>query len=195
MNIAFFDFDGTITKKDSLFLFLKFLVGKQRFYQGLLCNIHYLLGYVLGWISNASAKEKIVAYFLKGLSEDFLLQKSQDFLPILEKIIRKDALFRICWHQNQGDRVVIVSATFLCYLLPLAQRLEVECIATELGFQNGVVTGRFATPNCYGIEKVKRIKQQYNLDDYRKIYAYGDSKGDKEMLEIATQRFYRFFKF
>lgn len=193
MNIAFFDFDGTITNKDSLFVFLKLFVGKKRFYLGMLKNMHYLLGYLLGCVSNTKAKEKIVACFLKGINEEELLQRSQAMLESFEKIIRQEALSRIRWHQNHGDRVVIVSATFSCYLNPLAKKLGVKCIATELEVEDGVITGRFATPNCYGIEKVKRIKGQYNLDDYKKIYAYGDSNGDKEMLEIATQSFYRYF--
>lgn len=193
MNIAFFDFDGTMTTRDSLFVFLKSFAGKKKFYLGILKNMHYLLGYLLGCISNTKAKERVVAYFLKGIQEEELLQKSHSMLGELEGIIKKDALARIQWHQKRGDKVVIVSATFSCYLAPLAKKLGVECIATELGINNGVITGEFATPNCYGIEKVKRIKEKYRLDIYKEIFAYGDSKGDKEMLEIASQRFYRYF--
>lgn len=194
MNVAFFDFDGTITKKDSLFVFLKFLVGRRKFYLGMLQNIRYLLGYMFGFISNTEAKEKVVSYFMQGMSEEFLLKKCQDILPYLEKIIRKDALSRIRWHKNREDRIVIVSATFSCYLAPLSQKLGVEYIGTELELKNGFVTGKFATSNCCGIEKVRRIKQKYNLNAYKEIFVYGDSRGDMEMLEIATQGFYRFFK-
>lgn len=192
-NIAFFDFDGTMSGRDSLFIFLKFLVGKSRFYWGMISNLHSLLGYSLGLLSNTKAKQKVVAYFLKGMSEKELAQKCQDFVPILESTIKQSALQRMQWHLDRGDRVAIVSATFSCYLKPLTQRLGVDCLATELEIKEGILTGRFATPNCYGEEKVRRICEKYNLGQYQEIYAYGDSRGDREMLEIATQRFYRYF--
>lgn len=192
-SIVFFDFDGTMSRGDSLFVFLKFLVGKSKFYWGMISNLHSLLGYSLGLLSNTEAKQKVVSYFLKGMSERELAQKCQDFIPILESIIKQSASQRVQWHLDRGDRVAIVSATFSCYLEPLAQRLGVDCLATELEIKEGILTGGFATPNCYGEEKVRRICGKYNLEQYQEIYAYGDSKGDREMLEIATQRFYRYF--
>ena len=193
-NIAFFDFDGTMSKGDSLFVFLKFLVGKSKFYWGMISNFHYLLGYSLGLLSNTKAKQKVVSYFLKGMLERELTQKCQGFIPTLENIIKQSALQRMQWHLDRGDRVAIVSATFSCYLKPLAQRLGVDCLATELEVKEGILTGGFATPNCYGEEKVRRICEKYHLGQYQEIYAYGDSKGDREMLGIATQRFYRYFE-
>lgn len=193
-NIAFFDFDGTMSRGDSLFAFLRFLVGKGRFYWGMIGNLHFLLGYFLGFLSNTGAKQKVVSYFLEGMSEKELTQKCQDFIPMLESIIKQSALQRMQWHLDRGDRVAIVSATFSCYLKPLTQRLGVDCLATELEIKEGVLTGKFATPNCYGEEKVRRIREKYDLGQYQEIYAYGDSEGDREMLGIATQRFYRYFK-
>lgn len=192
-NIAFFDFDGTMTRGDSLFVFLKFLVGKSRFYWGMISNFHYLLGYSLGLLSNTKAKQKVMSYFLKEMSERELAQKCQDFIPILESIIKQSALQRIQWHLDRGDRVAIVSATFSCYLKPLTQRMDIDCLATELEIKKGVLTGKFATSNCYGEEKVRRICERYDLGQYQEIYAYGDSRGDREMLEIANRRFYKYF--
>lgn len=193
-DIAFFDFDGTITDSDSLFVFLKTLVGKKIFYIGMIKNLHYLLGYLFGYINNEDAKKRVVAYFLEGMQENKLLQKSEFAVVDIEQTIRRDALSRIRWHKSRGDKVVIVSATFSCYLDLLANKLDVECIATELEIKDGVVTGRFATPNCYGIEKRNRILKKYDLKEYQEVYAYGDSRGDIEMLELATQRFYKYFK-
>lgn len=178
---------------DSLFVFLKFLVGKSRFYWGIISNLYSLLGYSLGLLSNTKAKQKVVAYFLKGIPEGELAQKCQDFIPMLESIIKQSVLQRMQWHLDRGDRVTIVITTFSCCLKPLTQRLGVDCLATGLEVEEGVLTGKFATPNCYGEEKVRRICEKYNLEQYQEIYAYGDSKGDKEMLEMATQRFYRYF--
>lgn len=194
MNIAFFDFDGTITQKDSLFVFIKFLLGKRVFYLGLAKNFHYLLAYILGLLSNSKAKEKLVKTFLERMSWRELEERSLEFLPLLEKMMKASAKKRIKWHQSRGDEVVIVSATFSCYLNPLARKLGVDCLATELEIKRGLITGKFATPNCYGEEKARRIKAKYDLQDYQEIYAYGDSKGDREMLELARYRFFKYFR-
>ena len=55
------------------------------------------------------------------------------------------------------------------------------------------VSGEFATPNCYGEQKAVRIRARYDLSNYAEIYAYGDSKGDRAMLELATYAFYKPF--
>lgn len=193
MNIAFFDFDGTITRQDSLFLFLKFLFGKKVFYWGMLKNLHYLCGYALGMIHNNRAKERLIGYFMAGINEKELLEKCKDFVLVLEKICRDDAIKRIKWHQDRGDRVVVVSATFGCYLGEWCKARGLEYLCTELESIDGVLSGRFATPNCYGAQKVERIMQSYRLDVYKEIYAYGDSKGDQEMLQLASKGFYRLF--
>ena len=71
---------------------------------------------------------------------------------------------------------------------------NLDLIATKLEIRNGTVTGKFLSKNCYGIEKAHRVQEQYNLNDYDHIYAYGDSRGDKELLGLADESFYKPFK-
>ena len=66
-------------------------------------------------------------------------------------------------------------------------------LATLLETENGIVTGKLSGKNCYGPEKVARIKSEFRLEEYDNIYAYGDSSGDTEMLAIATKPYYRKF--
>jgi HAD superfamily phosphoserine phosphatase-like hydrolase len=101
---------------------------------------------------------------------------------------------RIQWHKAQGHKVVIVSASIACWLKPGCDRNGLELIATKLEIKEGIVTGKLLTRNCYGIEKVNRVKEKYRLDDYETIYAYGDSRGDKELLELANESFYKPFR-
>lgn len=194
MNIAFFDFDGTISKKDSLFVFVKFLVGKKKFYIGLLLHIHILVLYMLGVMKNNQAKQYLTQYFFKGYKKEDFLKKAQDFRPVLESIVKNSAIDRILWHKDRGDEVVVVSATFQEYLKFWCEKMDIKCIGTKLEVIEGILTGKFESKNCYGIEKVNRIKDNYDLSQYQEIYAYGDSRGDKEMLELATNSFYRYFK-
>ena len=83
--------------------------------------------------------------------------------------------------------------TFHGWLKPWCDKNELELIATKLKIKNGFVTGRFQTKNCYGIEKAVRVREIYDLDDYDHIYAYGDSRGDRELLELAHTKNFRAF--
>lgn len=191
-NIAFFDFDGTISRGDSFRLFLKFILGKN-FYIKLLQNLHILIFYKMGFITNSKAKESVLASCLKGMKASDFAKYCNDFLPILESICKDSALDKIKWHKDRGDKVVIVSASFEEYLGLLARKLGIEIIATKMEVCDSKLTGRFSTPNCYGVQKAVRIKEQFNLESFGEIYAYGDTKGDREMLALAHKPFYRIF--
>lgn len=194
-NIAFFDFDGTISRSDSLWLFVDFVVGRKRLILGVARHLHILLGYLLGVVSNTQAKQALSAKFFAGISELDFVKSCLDFLPTLESICLDSALARIAWHKDKGDIVVVVSASFEEYLAPLCRKLGVALIATKLEVQNGVLSGRFASKNCYGEQKVARIKREYDLSKYGEIYVYGDSKGDKQMLALASDEEHKFYKY
>lgn len=59
----------------------------------------------------------------------------------------------------------------------------------------GCLTGRFATPNCYGPEKVRRIEAVWPHREQYDVSAFGDSRGDKEMLDYADQGYFKPFRF
>ena len=193
-GIAFFDFDGTITNKDSLIDFVQFAVGKSSFYFGLFLLSPMLLCYSLKLIPNYIAKEKLIAHFFKGWrSSHFKKLANLYSLEQVDKIIRISAIERIDWHIKNNHKVVVVSASIDCWLEGWCDKKGIALVSTKLEVKDNIVTGKFATKNCYGIEKVNRIKELYDLSEYDEIYAFGDSKGDKEMLSIANERYYRFF--
>jgi phosphoserine phosphatase len=68
-----------------------------------------------------------------------------------------------------------------------------DIIATKLEIKNSTVTGKLQTKNCYGSEKSVRVKEAYNLDDFDHIYVYGDSRGDRELLNLAHTKNFRVF--
>jgi phosphatidylglycerophosphatase C len=194
MKITFFDFDGTITTKDSLADFVKFAVGKQNYYLGLLVLSPLLIRYIFNFVSNNVAKEKLLYHFFNGWNIIRFQQISDKYgLERIDKIIRPKAIEKIKWHQQKGHEVVIVSASMENWLIAWCQKNNLNLISTKLEVKDNLLTGRFLTLNCNGIEKVNRIKEKYCLEDYGVIYAYGDSKGDKEMLSIADKKYYKKF--
>jgi len=195
MRLALFDFDGTITTDDSLIKFIRFVLGDLKTLGGMVFLSPMLTAYKLKLIPNYRAKQIMLSYFFKGMDEQQFQKVAEEYsLKFIDSIIRQKAIERIKWHKEQGHTVVIVSASVECWLKGWCEKNNVELIGTKLEFKNNKFTGKFSTKNCYGIEKVNRIKQIYNLSDYRTIFAYGDSSGDKEMLAIADKKYYKYFE-
>jgi phosphatidylglycerophosphatase C len=192
MALALLDFDGTITFKDSFADFIRYAVGRKKFIIGVIRLTPMLFAYALGFIHNWRAKELVSAYFFGGWDsrrfEEVAARYSREQLP---KIVRETALEKIKWHQLKGDTVVVVSASIDLWLAGWCTEHDVELIATKLEVKDGRVTGRFLTKNCSGKEKVRRIAERYDLKSFDHIYAYGDTPGDKAMLDLADEKYYR----
>jgi phosphatidylglycerophosphatase C len=192
MALALFDFDGTITFRDSFAGFIKYRIGPARFYLGVACFLPVVAGFLLGFIRAWRAKELMSIYFFRGLdAEDFKASAAKYSLEELPKIVRNEVRDRLEWHKNRGDTVIVVSASIDLWLKDWCEAGGFGLIATELEVKEGRVTGRFLTRNCSGKEKVKRIKECVDLALYDYIYAYGDSPGDYAMLSLAHERYYR----
>ena len=193
-GIAFFDFDGTITKKDTLLEFIKFTKGSFGFYLGFLVNLPYLFAYKLKIISNQSAKEKVLRFFFHGIAIEEFNRRCQEFAEqVVPKLVRTKALDEIERLKAMDIKVVVVSASPENWIEQWTKRLGLELIASRLEVSGGKVTGKILGKNCHGDEKVVRIKEVYDLTNYNIIAAYGDTGGDKPMLELADQAHYRPF--
>jgi len=194
MIYAFFDFDGTITNKDSFIDFLKYTNPFYKFWFYFILLSPVLVLFKLKVISNEKAKQIVLSMFFKGEKVSEFREKAQKYATNqLPKIVKQNAVDKILWHKQQNHKVVVVSASLKCWLLPWCEKNGIDLIATELEEKNGRLTGKLKTKNCFGKEKVRRIKEKFTINKNDTIYAYGDSVGDKEMLEIATYRNYRVF--
>ncbi len=195
-TIAFFDFDGTITNRDIFwdYLFYRLKTGLSPlkvFY-----SFPFFALYLIKILNNEKAKQLIFSQLFKGEPVGFFKSTVQKYYETNFKIrLKKDALTQILWHKNSMHQVYIVSANFDLIVQQFAKEQSIGLISTQLNVENNIITGKFASPNCYGIEKVNRIKKAVrNLNSFTKIYAYGDSKGDREMLALATDPYFCYFK-
>ncbi|AXK49651.1 HAD-IB family hydrolase [Aliarcobacter trophiarum LMG 25534] len=195
MTLALFDFDGTITTDDSLLKFIRFVVGDVRFIIGLIVLSPILVAYKLKLIPNYKAKQKMLSWFFKGCSQKEFKKVANDYsLKHIDEILRQKAMEKLSWHKKQNHKIVIVSASIECWLYPWCEKNGFELLATKLEIKDDRVTGKLLSKNCYGQEKVNRIKELYDLENFDYIYAYGDSSGDKQMLELAHEKFYKPFR-
>lgn len=195
MKLAIFDFDGTITTRNSFADFILRTHGVMGALSGLLVLSPVLMAYILGCMANWKAKQKVFAYFYGDWEKERFEAAARDYAQKkLPAILRPAALKRVEWHKGQGHRVVIVSASFEDYLKPWCDAHKVDLLATQLEIKEGRLTGEFASGNCYGEEKLDRLKQAYNLSDFEFIYAYGDSDGDKPLAKIANEFHFKPFR-
>lgn len=195
-TIAFFDFDGTITNRDIFWDYLFYRLKNGLSPLKILYSFPFFTLYAIKVLNNEKAKQLIFSKIFKGENTDFFKGSVQRYYETdFKKRLKKDALTRIGWHKNCMHKVYIVSANFDLIVQQFAKEHAMELISTVLDIENNIITGKFATPNCYGKEKVNRIKNAVsNLDSFTKIYAYGDSKGDREMLALATDPYFCYFK-
>lgn len=184
-NIAAFDVDGTLTWTDSFMLFLRFISGRWGFVGRMVGLVPVFLAYVLRFRSRDATKNLLMTAFLKGMSEARFRQWCSDFARVAYPIIaRPDGLARLSSHLGVRDEVALVSASLEGYLRPWAETLGVETVlATQVQVQNGVLTGAMLGPNCRCEQKVVRIKAHFG--DVSIVAAYGDSRGDHEMLAAS----------
>lgn len=197
--IAAFDFDGTLTRRDTFIPFLARGLGWPRFFGALLRCSPWLAGYVLRVVRNDVAKAKLMQATLAGRSvkemDDWTTRwLAQDFPGQL----RDDAMARLAWHQQAGHCCVMVSASPNVYLPRVAQQLGFDALlCTEMEVEGTHLTGRMKTPNCHGEQKVVRLRawaaERFGTAGLEgaTLYAYGDTSGDKPMLRLAQHAWYR----
>lgn len=192
MNLALFDFDGTITVGDTFSSFLRFAVRPSRVALGGLVLTPLVLGYRLRMVSASRARPIVARVGFQGERAASIRQLGRRYAAeVIPGVLRRNALDRIQWHRRQGDVVVIVSASLDVYLDPWCEVMGVQRICTELEEHNGRLTGRYINGDCSGPVKARRILEQHELSRYSVIYAYGDTSEDREMLELAHRKYYR----
>ncbi len=194
--VAAFDFDGTLTRRDTMFPFLLHVVGWSVFIRHLFMLAPTLLGYGLGLIRNDIAKERVFTRFLADMRIVELKLKAEQFsLLVLPKLLRPEAMQRFKWHKEQRHRCVVISASLALYVHHWAINAGFDdVIATHLDMRkDGSITGNLSGGNCFGSEKVRRLEGLLESREHYILYAYGDSRGDKELMSFADHPYYRRF--
>ena len=172
--------------------FLRLTQSAPRLTAGMAKYFLPVLAAKLDFVDRSKVKEQLLAFFFSGWSKDQLNEAGARYAEtIFPASLRPGARERVELYRRNGFRVIIVSASLEEWVAPCAQLLGVECIATRLEYERAFCTGHFATPNCAGEEKVRRIKACLDLGEAVEIHAYGDTPSDRPMLELAQRIFYK----
>lgn len=188
----FSDFDGTLTTTDSMMSIIIHQRGKFGLALAMLRILPWVVLMFMGRYSNQRTKERLLHNCFGKMTEEEFNAFCQDFADSHRHILRKSLYDSLMEYQRRGDEVVVVTASpenWVSRLVP-----EFKVLGTKMEFSPRF-TGRFLTPNCYGQEKVNRILNAYpELKGDRKdfhVTAFGDSRGDKEMLEFADEQYFK----
>ncbi len=193
-RVVAFDFDGTYTLYDSLPEFLKQSFGKWRYLWGLLLTLPWIVLFKLHLLRGGQAKEKFIGHFVKGMPQERFRELGARFKQSQSRLTRPEARRAMDSALEAGDQVLVVTASIIDWVKPWFEGKDVTVLATELEVDgNGLLTGRFATPNCNGAEKWRRITAAVPDVEQRGLTAYGDSGGDSVMLSHADKAYLRDF--
>ncbi len=193
--IVVFDVDGTLIKSDSLILAAR----QSRSIVGLVISLISFIPLIIPWKLKLISDEKIKEEFVKSfkICEKFNEEEKKGnknwFLKILMQDIRKEAIERINYHKSNGDEIILCSASFDMLLSPLAEFLEIELISTKLYKKDGYWLPSILGKNCKGKNKLHSLIMLKGPIDTFEYEAYGNSIGDKELLENSLIPHFRNF--
>ncbi|GIC75758.1 HAD family hydrolase [Moritella sp. F3] len=192
MNIAFFDFDGTITNEDCFTKFIFYATPKHRLIVGMILLSPIILLHKLGLYPAAKIRPLLAKFaFWKRCGSQLFHIAKQFECEYLPSVLRANAVARIEWHKTRGDKIVVVSASLNPYLSYWCQRHGLDLICSELESKQAVLTGNYVQGDCGGENKVRLINQRFDLTDFDTVYAYGDTNEDLPMLGLADIKFYQ----
>lgn len=192
-----FDFDGTLTTKDTFFAFLVYAVGPAQLALYLAFLVPSVAAVVLHKISLQETKERLFARCFQGMPLREFDLKCADFARANKSLLREKGL-TFLQDVSRENRTLIVSASIGNYIRAfLAQQgldtVEVEATVPEID-NSGRLTGKFTGANCKNQEKVRRIEARFpHRQDY-KLIAFGDSRGDEQMLAFADEAHWKPFR-
>ena len=194
-HVAVFDVDGTLLRGDCLWMAARRARSPVAQVAACVACVPQVIGWQMRLISTGEFKQRVIAAFgiCEAVNHAEAMGQDPWLLDQLKTQIRPVALVRLREHQQQGDRVLLCSASPRLLLQPLADWLGVELLCTELNQEDGEWLPKLASPNCKGAQKVRRLEQHLGPLEDLTIEAYGDSKGDRELLQAATLPHYRSF--
>ena len=192
MALALFDFDGTITTHETMPHFLRRSISRRRLLVGWLLLAPLVLGYKLRVVSGTFVRRAIVRFGYSGVAASAVAAFGRDFAQsYLPNVLRPEAMQRIAWHRAQGHKVVVVSGGLDAYLARWCDAQGLELICSSLQRRNGVLTGYYEGQQCVLAEKARRVRERYDLRAFPEVYAYGDTPEDRDLLGIATKKYYQ----
>ncbi|WP_285162907.1 HAD-IB family hydrolase [Shewanella goraebulensis] len=190
MNIALFDFDGTITEIDTYTPFIYLSVPRWRIIVCYPFLLPFIILYKFKLIGASKIRTVITRLGFWNRQPDEVFAQGKEYALTLNSVMRAEAKKRLEWHKKQGDLIVIVSASLDAYLIPWCEQHGYQLICANLEIQKGRLTGRYLGGDCSAEVKAQRVEQKHSLNDFDKVYAYGDTEEDSQLIALADEAYF-----
>ncbi|OTG66516.1 HAD-IB family phosphatase [Acinetobacter silvestris] len=188
-NLALFDFDGTLCKKDSFTGFIFYALSKRHIVKQGVKLLPWIQAYYLNIYPAHAMRSKLFNAMFSNANADEILELAAEYAPKLLSQLDQDIYQQFLKHKHNDDDIVIVSASIDLYLDQVCQLLDVDLICTKTEIKDKKFTGHYTSPDCSCDQKRLRVLEKYDLNQYQNIYAYGNSKEDLAMLSLASHAY------
>lgn len=193
-SIAAFDLDGTLLKGQSGTLVLKYLARRRLVSpKTTMLATWWGIRYKLHLPFRQNEVRERIFKDLSCYSAERVQQIMEDFhRDVMIPRYRADGIAELRRHEEDGDHVVIISATFDQIAQAACDYLDCDAALATLMERDaeGHFTGEVDGATTAGPEKVRRIRawadECFGADGWELAYAYGDHHSDIPMLEAAT---------
>ncbi len=192
--LSVFDFDGTLTRHDSFIPFLRFAFGRRHFSKKMLHLVVPTLRCLRRKLTRDELKEVLIEKFMTGVDEVWVREQAAAYcLKNFTRLMRPKGLLAVAAEVQSGATVTLCSASPEIVLRPFADQLGIRLIGTQLEVKDGKLTGRISGHNCRCGQKVARLEQVYGPLEQYHLRAWGDTRGDYELLSAAQDPHWRQF--
>lgn len=189
---ALYDFDGTITARDTTILLLAELI-KLRPWRCFVV-IWFLLKMTL---SNKSLlkqgyKNKAIGYLIKGLDDMQLMPALKNYRNKVKTIYRPLVIQSIGQAVQEDCTVIVVTASPSFAASICLADFPLLIIGTEFEKKEHIYTGHTKGKSCYSKEKVNRIKEwaKQKTIALNVQHAWSDDYSDYDMVQLARNRYW-----
>ena len=187
--LAIFDFDGTLTRKDTFLCFLMYTHGRLKFCLKFIGVSPFVIFKFIGLYSNSQLKEKVLSSFYKGYPVERLETLGNEFAEKqIPTLLRKEVYDKLKWHLASGHQIIILTASCDTWIRAWCDKEQVKLISSRLEVRDGLVTGKLDGLNCYGAEKKRRLEEGLDMRSFSFVYAYGDRPSDRFYMDLANEK-------
>ena len=195
-NIAIFDLDYTLTKRGT---WGRFVIKTVKFRPWLWLPLVISAGltqwrYKRGHLPRIRVKQAMMRWSMVGKPRSEMERVAAKFAENeVVNGLRPGAVQMLEQHRANGDIIIIASAAVDLIVKPIAESLNIEhWVATDMRWEDGKLSPDFASKNCYGLEKLERVKQLFDQNPQMKqihtlITMYTDSYSDIDILRFSDK--------
>jgi phosphatidylglycerophosphatase C len=192
VQLAVFDLDGTVTRRDTLLPYVTGYLNRERWrWPSLLRVVPTVALFTVGRADPGQLKASLIRSTLGGCTRSQISDWTEKFVrTLLEDGLFADARRKISAHREAGDRLVLMSASTDLYVPAVGRSLGFhEVICTGVRWEGDRLRGDLTTPNRSGAEKTRCLMQLQQRYPELTTVAYGNARADLDHLQRAQQGF------